>query len=268
MSNRSELVPTRVMDKNGRIMTVHKRATSLSGKSTVIPAIKTPESESLEDAAAGYVSRIKTRSRELDGKGFTLPIYKLTQEQLRLAAELIDNPDAGRSMPFMIDTHMKQLGTEPLTAWLTMMNRHYSDVIHSGFLVRRNGFEEQEASEYIGAIPRTEYAYYRRRGLTYSQYIDFDEDQKFSPEQELNIALITLAAWSSDLEGRRDSSNGMYGSTRSIDNSEMMDFAIQSTREQVEAACHVLKNGGATRFSEIIAIIDNEVAIPVAEGWL
>lgn len=267
MRNRDELIPTRVVDKNGRMMTVHKRASSLSGKPALIPAIKTPESESIESIVSGYIKRLRDRSKELSGETVRFPKYKLNQEQLRLAADLIDNPHAGKFMPSIIKDRMDSLQSEVLTSWLGVMNRQFTSVMRSG-LLGSSEMSEKMASEHIGALPSIHYGYRRNMGFADAPYIETDAAKMFTPEQERNIVILTIAAWGTELEGQRASNAGRFGPIRMIHNNELVDFAVNSTWEEVARACVLLKQGGITRVSELEALVANDVVTPVAEGWL
>lgn len=267
MRNRDELVPTRVVDKNGRMMTVHKRASSLSGKPALIPAIKTPEPESIESIVSGYIKRLKDRSKELSGETVRFPKYKLNQEQLQLAADLIDNPNAGKFMPFIIKGRMDSLQSEVLTSWLGVMNRQFTSVMRSG-LLGSSDLNEKIASEYIGGIPAIQYSHRHHMGFTEAAYIEMDPANRFTPEQERNVVMVTIAAWESDMEGQRAAYTGRFGPIREIHNNDLMTFAVNSTWEEVSAACVLLKKGGITRASELEAMLQGDVVIPVASGWL
>jgi hypothetical protein len=267
MRNRDELVPTRVVDKNGRMMTVHKRASSLSGKPSLIPAIKTPEPESIESIVSGYINRLKDRSKELSGETVRFPKYKLNQEQLQLAADLIDNPHAGKFMPFIIKDQMHSLQSEVLTSWLGVMNRQFTSVMRSG-LLGSSEVNEKIASEHIGAIPSIQYSHRHHMGFTEAAYIEMDPANRFTPEQERNVVMVTIAAWGSDVEGQRASYTGRFGPIREIHNNDLITFAVNSTWEEIAGACVLLKKGGITRASELEALLANDVVTPVAEGWL
>jgi hypothetical protein len=267
MKNRDELVPTRVVDKNGRMMTVHKRASSLSGKPALIPAIKVPESESIETIVSGYLKRLKDRSVALSGESVRFPKYKLNQEQLRLAADLIDNPHAGKFMPYIIKDQMNAVQSEMLTVWLEVMNRQFTPVMRSG-LLGNSEMSEKIASEHIGAIPLIQYSYNQNRGFPESDYVEQVAENKFTPEQERNVVIMTIAAWGTEIEGQRASYKGRYGPIRQIHNNELVDFAVSSTWEEVAAACVLLKKGGVTRVSELEALVADDVVAPVARGWL
>lgn len=267
MGKRDELIPTRVVDKNGRMMTVHKRASSLSGKPALIPSIKTPEPESIESIVSGYVTRLKDRSVELCGEDVRFPKYKLAQEHLRLAADLIDNPHAGKFMPLLIKTQMNTVDSEVLTAWLEVMNRQFTSVMRSG-LLGNSEMSEKLASEHIGAIPSIHYNYRRNMGFADAPYIETDAAKMFTPEQERNVVIMTIAAWGTEMEGQRASNTSRFGSIRMIHNNELVDFAVNSTWEDVAAACVLLKKGGITRVSELEALVVKDVVAPVAGGWL
>lgn len=265
--NRNELVPTRVMDKNGRAMTVYKKATSLKGREAAIPAIRTESSPSIEETVTSYLQRIHDRSMQLSREAVNFPVSKLTQEHLRLAADLMDNPYAGKLMAPLIKRRMHEMDFMYLTVWLELMNRHFTTVMRSGML-SGNDSDESLAMEHIAALGTAHRDYRLSQGEDYVPYIETDPAKMLTPEQEKNVLLLRLAAWDSEIEGERSSSNGRFGMVRELKNNDLVAFALKNTWQDVAKACVLLKNGEVKSVIQLEAIVSNGVTRPVSEGWL
>lgn len=267
MGGREGLVPKHVTDKNGRPTTVYVRPGASTGTKP-IPAIKISVSPApAKDTAADYINRINGRFLELSGKRFNPLKFKMDEDSYRMIAKLAESPHAGEHMHFVVEGRMNPLGKKELEEWLTVMSRHFDDLMTAGVL--RGGYRDAiDAAEFIGAIPRLKYLECKKRGMSFKEYVERVDDE-FTPEQELHLAMLSAAAWNSSLTGNRERTNGQHGPTQYVGDQDMLSFAFNgATREQVDAACNIIKGGKVTRFMEVEAIMNGNISPAVADGLL
>jgi hypothetical protein len=283
---RENLVPVTITDKRGRTTTVYRKPSVAKTTSPKLPAVTTlPNAPSQQEKyKLAHESMQPAREKR-----------RLAKEQLEAGTEekdeiigrfnkLYDMVGVERNKSFIPrrDTHYLEsmramerlIAREPLDPsfmikvgriydsstgetfreWARLAERHYDAILDSPVA------DERTPANITGIVSAC---------LSETDERTYNTGEALTEQQERNYLLLNLAALDSSLEGERMRLGGGYGVMTTLDNPDLMEFALTCTDdERLHRVCEVIKTTAVTRLPEALAIVDGDISAPLVNGVL
>lgn len=258
----SELLPTRIVDRNGKITTVHKKSVVSSKGRTKLEKVVLldPETQECERLFAAINKKLtqmgltfgSNRHPEILGSSNTMP-----KEQLQQTLRLLDSYLSGQLLVNKIESQHTRLNDERFRQWLSGMDRitgPLTEMNEYGDVARFTRYSLDVVSETIMGVIKLKERNQQARDFTEQQTDD----------------LIMMTLYTCQLSG-----NGLQAMTYSAvydDHLEhtttaVMDLYLRHP-ESLERVEWIVDSEGITRFAELEDLLDGEHAPALVSGAL
>lgn len=259
----NEFVPTRIVDRNGKITTVHKRSViSEKGRTklekVVLTDPATKESEALFAAVDKRLIEMglaygTNRRPELLGCSHTMP-----KEQLQQTLRLLDSYLAGQLLVDKIQRQNTRFKPERFKQWLSSMDRIASSLT--------------ELNDYYGDVERCGKYTLDMVSESIMGVLELKDSNEtagaFTDEQTDGLVMMTLLVRKLKGAGLRDNSyNAMYDDHTEHRTTAVMDLYLRHP-ESLDRIEEIADTEGITRFTQLEQIMDEEHPTALISGVL
>lgn len=286
---RENLVPATITDKRGRTTTVYRNPSIHNATIAKLPAVTMPK---IADSREKYRA-INESVRQ-------------AQEQRRLEKELLEagaeekEEIIGRLVKLYekegldkAEDFRSRRDTHYLEGWSAMERLVSLEPVNKEFMTKVGGLHRsttgdtfrdwtQLAERHYGALLDSPMGDPRAPQIItgiISACLSETKERKhrtgeaLTETQERNFLFLNVAVFGSRLEGKHVYEGGGYGVMTSLDNPDLIDFALTCTDEQrLHRVCEAIRSTGrgtgVTRFTEALAIADGDTSAPLANGAL
>ena len=168
--------------------------------------------------------------------------------------ELLSHPQADASLAFRLQDRFRQLTPENLRDWLDVADKYFWELNQ---LKGKSTHRFDPSCEVISGF------------LHMKSSMKYNGQGTPTEQQCRNFLWTQYSAIGSNLEGERFHQGGGLGVATFRENDELQDFILTNEdEERLQRVAAALRNSGAVRFSEVLAIADGDTIVPLSAGAL